>query len=231
MSALPGHVRGVLFDKDGTLVDFDRTWSRTMKIGALDFADGDATIAVKLCEAVGWDEVHGTFAAAAFFANNPNAAIARRWRDLRGLPFAEADAARLDRLFAQAILASVTPLGDLAGTVAQLRARGLVLGVATNDSCASALDQLSALGVAHAFAFVTGYDGPSAPKPDPAAVLDFARMAGIAPAEVAVVGDSLNDLRLARAGGAYAIAVARDPRHRAALAPFADIAVAGIEAL
>lgn len=231
MSMLPGHVRGVLFDKDGTLVDFDRTWSKTMKVGALDFADGDANLAVRLCEAVGWSEAKGAFAADAFFANNPNAAIARRWRDLRDLPFADTDATRLDELFARAILANVTPLGDLVGTVARLRAQGLALGVATNDSCASSLDQLAALGVAQAFAFVTGYDGPSAPKPDPAAVFDFARMTGMAPAEVAVVGDSVNDLKLARAAGAYAVAVARDEAHRAALAPLADLAIAGIEAL
>ena len=231
MNALPAHIRAVLFDKDGTLVDFDRTWSGTMKVGARDFADGDETLAVRLCEAVGWSEARGTFAVDAFFANNPNAAIARRWRELRGLPFAEGDAVRLDALFARAILDNVTPLGDLAGTVARLRARGLVLGVATNDSCASSLDQLAALGVAHAFAFVTGYDGPSRPKPDPGAVFDFARATGLATAEVAVVGDSLNDLKLARASGAYGVAVARDAAHRAALAPLADMAIAGIEAL
>ncbi len=38
MSALPAHVRAVLFDKDGTLVDFDRTWSGTMKVGARPYA-------------------------------------------------------------------------------------------------------------------------------------------------------------------------------------------------
>jgi phosphoglycolate phosphatase len=231
VSVLPGHIRGVLFDKDGTLVDFDRTWSGTMKVGARDFADGDETLATRLCEAVGWNEATGTFAADAFFANNPNAAIARRWRELRGLPFADSDSARLDALFARAILASVTPLGDLAGTVKRLRARGLVLGVATNDSRESAVEQLAALGVGEAFIFVTGYDGPSAPKPDPSAVFDFARAAGIAPSEVAVVGDSLNDLNLAGASGAYSIAVARDPLHRAVLAPLADIAISGIEAL
>jgi len=231
VTALPAHVRAVLFDKDGTLVDFDRTWSGTMKVGARDFADGNEALAVRLCEAVGWDEAAGTFAADAFFANNPNAAIARRWRELRGLPFSDGDAGRLDALFARAILASVTPLGDLAGTVARLRSRGLVLGVATNDSRESAVEQLAALGVGDAFAYVTGYDGPSKPKPDPSAVFDFARVAGVAPSEVAVVGDSLNDLHLAGASGAYAIAVARDPAHRAQLARLADVAIPGIEGL
>ncbi len=231
MSALPGHIRGVLFDKDGTLVDFDRTWSRTMKVGALDFASGDAQLAISLCEAVGWSEMRGTFTADAFFANNPNAEIARRWRELCGLPFADGDAGRLDALFARAILANVTPLGDLAGTVARLRARGLVLGVATNDSRASALEQLAALGVAGAFAFVTGYDGPSAPKPHPSAVFDFAAAAALVPSEVAVVGDSLNDLHLAGASGAYSVAIARESAHRAVLEPYADMVIDGIEAL
>ncbi len=231
MNALPARIRAVLFDKDGTLVDFDRTWSGTMKAGALDFAGGDPALAVRLCEAVGWNEAAGTFAADAFFANNPNAAIARRWRDMCGRPFAGEDAARLDRIFANAILASVTPLGDLAGTVRRLRGRGLVLGVATNDSRGSALEQLAALGVGAEFVFVTGYDGPSPPKPAPGAVHDFAKLAGVRADEIAVVGDSDNDMKLARAGGAFAVAVAADAAHRAALAPLADLTVAGIEAL
>lgn len=231
MSALPRHIRGVLFDKDGTLVDFDRTWAGTMKAGALAFADGDGALAVQLCEAVGWNEAAGTFAVDAFFANNPNAAIARRWRELRGLPFDPADATRLDGIFARAILANVTALGDLKGTVGRLAARGIALGVATNDSRASAQEQLAALGVGGAFAFVTGYDGPSAPKPDPAAVRDFAKIAGVRASEIAVVGDSENDMKLARAGGAYAVAVAREAAHRAALAPLADLAVSRIEDL
>jgi phosphoglycolate phosphatase len=231
VSALPSRIRAVLFDKDGTLVDFDRTWSATMKAGALDFAGGDRALAVRLCEAVGWYEAAGTFAADAFFANNPNAAIARRWREMCGRPFAAEDAVRLDRIFASAILAGVTPLGDLAGTVRRLRGRGLALGVATNDSRASAIEQLAALGVGAEFAFVTGYDGPSAPKPDPGAVRDFARIAGVRADEIAVVGDSDNDMKLARAGGAFAVAVAADAAHRATLAPLADATVAAIDAL
>lgn len=231
MSALPAHIRAVLFDKDGTLVDFDRTWAGTMMAGARDFADGDETLALKLCEAVGWESARGTFAPDAFFANNPNAAIAERWRELTAKPFTAHDSGRLDAIFARAILESVTPLGDLAGTVARLRARGLVLGVATNDSRVSSEQQLMALGVGKDFAFVTGYDGPCRPKPDAHAVREFARVANCAPREIAVVGDSANDMNLARAGGAMAIAVAADEGHRAVLAPMADFAIASIDEL
>jgi phosphoglycolate phosphatase len=202
-----------------------------MMEGARDFADGDDVLALRLCEAVGWDSARGTFAADAFFANNPNAAIARRWRDITAKPFTAHDAGRLDAIFARAILASVAPLGDLRTTVGRLRRRGLVLGVATNDSRVSSEQQLMALGVGEEFAFVTGYDGPCPPKPDPAAVREFARLAKCRTDEIAVVGDSQNDMNLARAAGALAIAVAADEGHRAVLATIADLTIASIDAL
>ena len=231
MSALPAHVRAVLFDKDGTLVDFDRTWAGTMMAGARDFAGGDEKLAVALCEAVGWDSARGTFAPDAFFANNPNALIAKRWREITAKPFSAHDAGRLDAIFARAILGSVAPLGDLKAVVGRLRGRGLVLGVATNDSRVSSEQQLMALGVGEEFVFVTGYDGPCPPKPDPEAVREFARLAGCRPDEIAVVGDSENDMNLARAGGALAIAVAADEGHRTVLAKMADLTIASIDDL
>jgi phosphoglycolate phosphatase len=231
MSVLPARICAVLFDKDGTLVDFDRTWAGTMMAGARDFAGGDEALALRLCEAVGWDSARATFAPDAFFANNPNAAIAARWRALAGKPFTAHDAGRLDAIFARAILGSVSPLGDLAAVVARLRARGLVLGVATNDSRVSAEQQLLALGVGEAFVFVTGYDGPCPPKPDPTAGREFARLAGCRPEEIAVVGDSDNDMQLARAGGAFAVAVTADEGHRAVLAPLADVTIGSIDEL
>lgn len=231
MSVLPAKTKAVLFDKDGTLVDFDRTWAGTMMAGALHFADGDRAKAEMLCEAVGWDKARGTFAPDAFFANNPNAAIAERWAALLGRKSSAHAAGRLDAIFAKAILASVSPLGDLKGVVGRLRARGLKLGVATNDSRVSTEQQLMALGIGECFQFVSGYDGPCAPKPNPEAVFEFARLSRCKPDEIAVVGDSDNDMNLARAGGAYAIAVAADAEHRALLARRADATIASIDEL
>jgi phosphoglycolate phosphatase len=231
VSALPAHIRAVLFDKDGTLVDLDRTWAGALMAGAIDFADGDQASAARLCEAVGWDSARGTFAPGAFFASHPNAAVAARWRALAAKPFAASDAARLDVIFAREILGGVTPLADLKAVTGRLRARGLALGVATNDSRASTLEQLAALGVAGEFAFVTGYDGPCASKPDPEALIEFAKRAGCRAAEIAVVGDSETDIAFARAGGAFAIAVAADEGHRAALVPLADLAIPSIDEL
>ncbi|MDA4636691.1 hypothetical protein NZA98_37345, partial [Escherichia coli] len=53
--AHPSEIRAILFDKDGTLVDFNRTWfGITMEL-AHKAADGDVDRARALVEAGGYD--------------------------------------------------------------------------------------------------------------------------------------------------------------------------------
>ena len=48
-------MRAILFDKDGTLLDFERTWTPLLKRIALEAARGDADRAGELLEAGGYD--------------------------------------------------------------------------------------------------------------------------------------------------------------------------------
>ena len=58
MSSLrsPGAIRGVLFDKDGTLFDFQRTWVPVNRTAALAVADDDPELAERLLARGGQDE-------------------------------------------------------------------------------------------------------------------------------------------------------------------------------
>jgi len=115
--------------------------------------------------------------------------------------------------------------------LATLKAMGLRLGVATNDAESSARRQLEALGLDEAIEFVAGYDSGHGAKPGAGMVVAFARHLGVAPARVAMVGDSRDDLEAARAAGALAVAVLSGPADRAELAPLADHIVDDIAAL
>ena len=70
---------------------------------------------------------------------------------------------------------------------------------------------------------------PNKPAPDP--VLAFAKFADVAPAEIAVVGDTVNDLAAARAAGALAIGVLSGPTDGALLEPLADVILPSVAEL
>ena len=82
--------------------------------------------------------------------------------------------------------------------------------------------------------FIAGYDSGFGGKPHPGMVLAFAERCAVPPDEVAVVGDSLHDLKAARVARALRIAVLTGPlghAARAELEPHADHVLASIEDL
>ena len=59
---------GILFDKDGTLVDFDKTWAAVNRRAALIAADGDPRLADILLRECGMDPETGKTRADSMFA-------------------------------------------------------------------------------------------------------------------------------------------------------------------
>lgn len=82
-----------------------------------------------------------------------------------------------------------------------LRDRGLALGVVTNKPGRFTLPILERLGIAHDFDVVVAGDTLDQKKPHPAPLLYAASSLGLRPAEVVMVGDSMNDVLAARKAG------------------------------
>ena len=81
----------------------------------------------------------------------------------------------LNAAFTDATLRALAPIGDARRrSCVALKARGLRLGLATNDGEASARRQLAALGLDAHMDFIAGYDTGHGGKPDPGMVLAFA---------------------------------------------------------
>lgn len=214
-----GQIRGVLFDKDGTLFDFNATWSDWAERLFQDLSGGDAALAEALARAAGYD--------LALRAFDPDSPVIAGTPDevahilLPHLP--QTDGGRLvARMNALAEAAPLTQAVPLAPLLARLRSAGLALGVATNDAEAPALAHLEMAMVAPFFDFVAGSDSGHGAKPDPGPLLAFARATGLSPAEVVMVGDSTHDLLAGRAAGMACVAVLTGPARQADLAPYAD---------
>ncbi|MEO0823298.1 MAG: HAD-IA family hydrolase [Pseudomonadota bacterium] len=225
-------IQAVVFDKDGTLFEFEATW-RGVVDKVIDTLAPDAAAARAMAEAAG-------YGAAGFAPGSPIVSGATRevatlwapWRPDLGVDGLE-DALNAIALSAAGDPAALVPAAaDLPGLLGGLRARGLFLAVGTNDSRSSAERQLAAAGIGTEFGFVAGYDSVARPKPAPDMVLAAAAAAGVAPASVAMVGDSIHDLQAARGAGAgLAIGVLSGPAGEPELRPLADHLLPSIEAL
>jgi phosphoglycolate phosphatase len=224
-------IRGILFDKDGTLFDFAATWvpAYIAAADALAKAIGQPDLAQRCLAASGYDEEQGVFVPESPLACAGNDEIVALWLDEAGIDSLPGGTGFvLDVLFEHAARAA-RPVTDLGLLFRRLRERGLDLGVATADSTRAAQAALTAVGVGDQVDFIAGYDADCGAKPSPSVVHAFCGHVGLVAGEVAVVGDSVVDAEMARAAGAgLAIGVLTGPTPRELLEPAVDRLVASI---
>jgi len=215
-------IRGVLFDKDGTLISFEATWGPAVYEIIRALAAGDEDKMQAQAEALHFSLDDKAFRATSPLIAGSSADYGLAWgRALGRNDFAELKR-EIDALSATESLRFLTPIGDPAGVLAALGAMRLRIGVATNDSEASARRQVGALGLDTLVEFVAGYDSGHGVKPGPGMISAFARHIDAPPDAIVMVGDTLHDLDAARAAGALAVAVLSGPADRATLEPRAD---------
>jgi len=229
-------ISGILFDKDGTLLDFARTWPAAYRAAASELATmatiSTATEAPALADALlrraGYD-TEGRLEPGSPLAAGSNAEIAAIWAAEPALAAIDDVLAAIERVFAHFADTAPATVPNLADLFARLGRRGLALGVATNDSAAAAHAWLDHVGVAGHLDFVCGADSGHGAKPGPGMVRAFCAATGLKPAAVAVIGDTPHDLDMARAAGAgLAIAVLGGVGTHEHLAPRADHVIASV---
>jgi phosphoglycolate phosphatase len=99
------------------------------------------------------------------------------------------------------------PYPGVVETLAELKTRGYQLAICTNKPIALALDLLRVLELAPLFAAVTGGDSLPTRKPHPGHFTGTLDLIGAQPAVAVMVGDSANDVAVARAAGVPAVLV------------------------
>jgi phosphoglycolate phosphatase-like HAD superfamily hydrolase len=100
------------------------------------------------------------------------------------------------------------PVGDVAGAVRTLQARGAVVGIATGNTRAGAALKLGSAGLSSVFDPARGGYGCEAELRADIVRLAATRCSSSAPAAVVVVGDTEHDVAAARAVGAKVVGVA-----------------------
>ncbi|SPF75980.1 Pyrophosphatase PpaX [Aliiroseovarius pelagivivens] len=212
-------IKALLFDKDGTLFQFKATWEAWAHAVLLRLTNGDHSRAAEVGRDIGFDMETQTFARdSVVIAGTPAEIVSALQKHF------DLSAGALETILNdEAETAPQVEAVALVPLLENLRARGLALGVATNDAERPARQHLEGAGVSDLFDFISGYDSGNGVKPDAAPCLAFARQVDIEAGQVAMVGDSLHDLKAGRAAGMQTIGVLTGLATQGELSSFADV--------
>ena len=222
----------IVFDKDGTLIDFHGMWGEwAIQLGRdLDRETG-RSISATLLERYGVDVrtkrtlAHGLLAATPMpRIREVTVAIV----EAEGVAPAEAERAVAASWRAPDPVELAKPLADLPALLEGLRGDrdGRRIAVATTDDRTPTLRTVAALGIGGLIDALVCADDGIPVKPAPDMVLHLCAKLGVAPARTAVIGDSPSDLRMGRSAGAtLVVGVLSGVGRRDELEPLADVII------
>ncbi len=196
----------VAFDKDGTLIDFYATWGPAIVSMLSDVSD-DRNRLHAAAEHLGINLETGTVVPGSPFLAESTGEIAIRLSPILGRDDLVELAEELDSSGRRHSVASVTGVEGVVDTLVAVSQMGMSLAVATNDSEATAQDQLERLGLAQYFDAVLGYDSGHGAKPGPGMLLEIGDRFGCPMNELVMVGDTPTDISAAIAAGARSVLI------------------------
>ena len=226
----------VVFDKDGTLIEFHRMWRAWVgELGDRLAAATGRALRDATYRLMGVDESTGKIDPHGLFAATPMPRLRELVRAMLvddGIGPAAAEAALATAWDPPDPVALATPTTDLPALLEGLRRRGVRAAVATSDDRGPTERTLAALGIDAAFETLVCADDGLPGKPAPDAVLRIAAQLAVNPERILVIGDAPADMRMARAAGAgRVVGVLSGVGDEATLAPLADVVVPSIAAL
>jgi HAD superfamily hydrolase (TIGR01509 family) len=199
----------VIFDHDGLTLDTEQAWTRA-----------EATLFARHGRPFGADhkrELLGTSRAVA-------AAKLERMLELPGRGAALMD--ELHELAFEEVPRGSPPMPGARELVAELRLRGVPIGLASNSSRAFVHLALATAGMVGAFDAIVTADDVPAPKPAPDCYVAAARALGAPPAECVALEDSATGVAAARAAGMFVVGV---PSFPGVVLAQADLVAASLE--
>lgn len=229
------NTKAIIFDKDGTLIDFDSFWVpvtrraladvlQTLKIEdvsveelmtAFGVEDGISAIDGVLC--------YGTYGE---MGEECSRVLQKYGYDVSAEELTELTGEAYPRYSAEGTIQGACD--DICGVLEEMKSRGLRLAVYTADRPAVTKKVLSSVGIEDYFDAIYSDDGRFPAKPAPDSINDFCEKMGFDKSEVVMVGDTLHDMHAAKNAGIRSIGVAKGERNTKLLATETDTVVPDI---
>ena len=228
----------IIFDKDGTLIDFDAFWVAVSQkaLGiVLEKFNMPGSLGEEILRAFGVR--NGVTSINGILCKGTYEQMGEIVYDTFHRQGCECDCAEVTDAVIEAYNESadageVKPTSlALAEVLSELKRKNKKLAVVTTDNEIITRKCLSALGIEHLFDKIYTDDGVSPTKPDPFCALDFCKLYGIEPQNAAMVGDTLTDVRFADNAGMSMVALAKSEENRAILSEHTSTVISDMSEL
>jgi phosphoglycolate phosphatase-like HAD superfamily hydrolase len=226
----------IIFDKDGTLINFHALWGAwaTELARRLEAATGQK-LADALFAAIDFDPATGQIAPHGHLAITPVAGMKQVTLEVlrsAGLSHRAAEAALASAWHVPDPVTLAQPLADLPTLFNALRAHNAKIAIATSDDRTPTQKLLDALGIAPFVDALACADDGIPIKPAPDMILTICRQLNISPARSVMIGDNPDDLKMGqRAEVGLTIGVLSGVSSAEELKPHTDLLLSSIEML
>ena len=233
----------VVFDKDGTLIDFHTLWGPRVE-RAID----------AICASLGWDQSLTNMLTTAL-GYDPQTAQVVSQGPLATAPISELEIVVATILFQHKMswehakyLASehfgpvmsalpqpteIKPLGDVHTAITRLKSCGVQVAIATSDDRAPTEAALRELNLTQTVDLILCADDPGTPsKPNPQVLHHISQQLVVGIDRTVMVGDTVSDLAMARqAGVALTVGITGGADKTAELESYADVLLSSVDGL
>jgi len=226
----------VIFDKDGTLIDFDWMWGQwvTELATRVETATGVA-LRERLYLELGFDAAHGRVLGHGKLAATPMAELHTLTIDIvasGGVRREAAEAAVAQAWLIPDPVKLARPFVPLKDLFQQLQTQGVKVAVATTDDREPTLATMRALDAFELVdTFICADDG-IAVKPAPDMITTICARLNVRAEQAVMVGDTVPDMQMGRAAQAgLVVGVTSGVSAAETLAPLADVVIESVAAL
>jgi len=228
--------QAIIFDKDGTLIDFDAMWGGWVVYLAEQLHEASGLhVREPLCLAMGYDDVNKKVLAHGKLAATPMSQLYRLTVEvMQSLGLSAEQAERVVEkgwcIPDPVILAK--PFTDVRELFGKLHQQNIRIGIATTDDRIPTQAMIEAFDIEEFITTMVCADDGIPAKPAPDMMLTICERMKVEPSKVMVVGDTTADLKMARAAGAgLVVGVLSGVSNVHDLMPYADVIIDSVDKL
>lgn len=228
--------QAIIFDKDGTLIDFDAMWGGWVVYLAEQLhAVSGLHVREPLCLAMGYDDANQKVLAHGKLAATPMSQLYRLTVEVMqalGLTAERAERAVEQGWCIPDPVMLAKQFTDTRTLFQKLHSQNIKIGIATTDDRRPTQAMIEAFDIEDYLSTMVCADDGIPAKPAPDMVLTICERMKVDPSKVMVVGDTTADLKMARAAGAgLVVGVLSGVSASSDLIHFADVLIESVDEL